>query len=171
MNKGLLIVGAGIYGVVAMEIASNMGVYDRIDFVDDTRTIAPNGKKVIGTIDCIKELSCKYQDAVVAIGNSEIRMSLIKRLMDETNLDIVSLVSPRAYVSPSACLMRGCIVEPMAVINSKCIISDGCIISAGAVLNHESLCGECAHIDCGATVAAGAIVPKGTKVCYGEVFK
>ena len=37
MNRNLLIVGAGIYGVVAYEIAADMGRFEKIDFVDDVR--------------------------------------------------------------------------------------------------------------------------------------
>lgn len=37
MNKNLLIVGASTYGVVASEIAADMGCFEKIDFVDDER--------------------------------------------------------------------------------------------------------------------------------------
>ena len=37
MNRNLLIVGAGIYGVVASEIVADMGCFDKIDFDDDIR--------------------------------------------------------------------------------------------------------------------------------------
>ena len=35
MNKNLLILGAGIYGLVAKEIAESMGCFGKIAFVDD----------------------------------------------------------------------------------------------------------------------------------------
>lgn len=43
MNKNLLIVGAGTYGVVASEIATDMGCFEKIAFVDDERKTTPNG--------------------------------------------------------------------------------------------------------------------------------
>ncbi len=49
MNKNLLIIGAGIYGVVAKEIAESMNCFEKIDFVDDNRKETPNCIKVIGT--------------------------------------------------------------------------------------------------------------------------
>lgn len=39
MNNNLLIVGAGIYGVVAKEITESMGYFEKIAFVDDTGCI------------------------------------------------------------------------------------------------------------------------------------
>lgn len=35
MGNNLLIVGAGIYALVAKEIAESMGGFDKIDFIDD----------------------------------------------------------------------------------------------------------------------------------------
>lgn len=98
-------------------------------------------------------------------------MSLLKKIKGETSCSIASLVSPKAYVSPSAEIMSGCIIEPMAVVHTGCVICTGCIISAGAVVNHATTCCDGVHVDCNATVAGYCIVPAGTKVCSGEVYK
>lgn len=171
MNKNLLIVGASTYGIVASDIAMDMGCFDKIDFVDDNRKTTPNGIDVIGTTKDIEKLVWQYSNIIVAIGNSEVRLSLIKKIEEETPYRIVSLVSPKAYVSSTAQIMKGCIIEPMAVIHTACVIHVGCIISAGAVINHASMCCEGVHIDCNATVAGYTIVPAGMKVCSGSVFQ
>ncbi len=69
MNKNLLIVGAGIYGVVAKEIAESMGCFEKIAFADDNAKTTPNGISVIGTTKDIENLVCDYYNVVVAIGN------------------------------------------------------------------------------------------------------
>lgn len=171
MNKNLLIIGAGTYGVVASEIAADMGCFDKIDFVDDERKTTPNGVEVVGTIRNIDELAIQYSNIVVAIGTPEVRLSLLNRIKEETPYRIVSLVSPKAYVSPSAQIMSGCIIEPMAVVHTGCVIYSGCIISAGAIVNHASMCCDGVHVDCNATVEGYCLVPAGTKVCSGEVYK
>lgn len=171
MNKNLLIVGAGIYGMVALEIARDMGCFEKIDFVDDTRETTPNGIAVIGTTKEIDMLASQYSNIVVAIGNSEVRLSLLKKIEEETPYRIVSLVSPKAYISPTAQLMKGCIVEPMAVIHTACMIHVGCLISAGAVINHGSMCCEGVHVDCNATIVGYSIVPAGMKISSGMVFQ
>ena len=79
MNKNLLIVGAGIYGAVAMEIAESMKCFDKIAFVDDNAKTTPKGIEVVGTTADIQRLSCKYNNAIVAIGNPEIRLNLIQK--------------------------------------------------------------------------------------------
>lgn len=170
-NKtNLLIVGAGIYSVVDYETAMDMGCFEKIDFVDDEKEITPNGIRVLGRICDLGDLSKEYDAAFVAIGNGEKRKMLLDQIERETSLNVVSLISPKAYVAPSAEISLGCIIEPMAVVHSKCVLQRGCIISAGAVLNHASQCGECAHVDCHATVAGFAYVPEKKKVCSGENF-
>ncbi len=171
MNKNLLIVGAGIYGLVAKEIAESMKCFDKITFVDDNKKTTPNGIEVIGTTADIDNLICEYNNIIVAIGNPEIRLNLIRKFEEETPCRIVTLVSPLAFVSPSAQIMKGSIIEPMAVIHTGAVIAVGCIISAGAVVNHASMCCDGVHVDCNATVAGCTLVPAGTKICSGEAFK
>lgn len=80
MNKNLLIIGASTYGVVASEIAADMGCFEKIDFVDDERKITPNGIDVIGTTQDIDELAIQYSNIIVTIGNPEVRLSLLTEL-------------------------------------------------------------------------------------------
>ena len=171
MNKNLLIIGAGTYGVVASEIAADMGCFEKIDFVDDERKTTPNGIDVVGTTQDIDELAIQYSNIIIAIGNPEVRLSLLNRIKEETPYRIVSLVSPKAYVSPSAQIMIGCIIEPMSVVHTGCVICPGCIISAGAVVNHATMCCDGVHVDCNATVEGYCLVPAGTKICSGEIYK
>lgn len=171
MNNNLLIVGAGVYGLVAKEIAESMGCFERIAFVDDNAKTTPNGIEVIGTAHDVDKLAVEYSNIIVAIGNPEVRLSLLNRIKEETPYQIVSLVSPKSHVSPSAQIMSGCIIEPMAVVHTGCVIATGCIISAGAVVNHASMCCDGVHVDCNATVEGYSLVPAGTKICSGEVYK
>ncbi len=170
MNKNLLIIGGGIYGAVAKEIAESMGCFDEIAFVDDSRKEAADGTAVIGTCADIGVLATGYPHMVVAIGNPEVRLPLLRKIEKETPCHIATLVSPRAYIAPSAQVMKGCIVEPMAVVHTSAVLSPGCIVSAGAVINHAVVCGEGVHVDCNATVEGSAHVPQKTKIPAGEVF-
>ena len=170
MNRNLLIIGAGVYGLVAKEVAESMGCFEKIDFLDDGATETPNGIPVLGKLVDLKNLSASYQNVIVAIGNPEVRMKMIHNVDKMTQYHLTTLVSPRAYVASSAQLGKGCVVEPMAVIHTGCIIGTGCLISAGAVINHLSICCDGVHVDCNATVAGNTIVPANTKVASGSLF-
>ena len=171
MNDNLLIVGAGAYGLVAKEIAQSMGCFDKIDFVDDNAQTAFDNSNVIGRIADIKDLASSYSNVVVAIGNPDVRLAIIQKVKDTACCQIVSLISPKAYVALSAKIDEGCIIEPMAVIHAACTLGVGCLISAGAVVNHAAVCGNGVHVDCNATVPGYVKVPSATKVYCGTVFK
>lgn len=170
MHKNLLIVGAGIYGLVAKEIAQSIGDYDRIAFIDDNRETAADGSAVLGTFADMGKYAEQFSDVIVAIGNPYVRSRLLDLIVKEKIFEIPTLVSPRAYIAPSARIMGGTIVEPMAVVHSNCVIHTGGIISAGAVINHECVCYKCVHVDCNATVPGGALVPENTKIPCGTVY-
>lgn len=159
----LLILGAGQYGVVARDIAESLNQFEKIDFLDDKNSFA------IGGLNDYEKFTKKYSAAFVAIGNPEIRSKLIKSLRN-VGYELPNLISKSCYISASAVLKDGIIVEPMAAVHTNTIINSGCIISAGAVINHNCILEECCHIDCNATVTKSAIVPKKTKVCSNTVF-
>lgn len=171
MKKKLLIIGAGVYGLVAKEIAESMGCFEKIDFLDDNAMETPNGIPVLGSCKDLASYSNMYSAAVVAIGNPDVRLSLLQRIEEESLMQIATLVSPLAYVSPTAQISKGSIVEPMAVIHTGCIIGKGCIISAGAVVNHVSICGDGVHVDCNAVVSGNTFVPPCKKIQSCTVYQ
>jgi len=164
MSNKLLIIGAGQYGMVAREAAESMGCFEKIDFLDD------NNPAAIGKTDDYKKLINEYKYAVVAMGNSELRLELLKKLED-AGFEIPVLIHSRAYVSPSAKIGVGTIIEPMAVVHTEVQIGKGCLISAGAILNHNSVIGDGTHINCGSVVNARTVVDKCTRTECGVVLK
>lgn len=170
MERKLIIIGAGTYGVVVHEIASDMGCFEKIDFVDDNRIKTPTGKDIVGKINDLKLMQEEYTDAIVAIGNPNMRLELLDLIKKNTFMNIATIISPKAYVSNSAVIHEGVVVEPYAVIQALCQINRGCFISAGAVVNHESYCGEGVHLDCNSTVNGYANVPPKFKLLSGTVF-
>ncbi|MBP3379633.1 MAG: hypothetical protein J6K77_02060 [Ruminococcus sp.] len=153
MSNNLLIVGAGQYGRLVKEIAVELGIYDKIDFVDD------NSDKAVCRISEIDSCYPEYGSAVVAIGDPVVRRSMIEMLLN-TKFEIAAVVSPRAYVSPTAKIGNGCVVEPFAAIQSEAVIGDGCFVSAGAVVNHNCVVGGYSHVDCNASVMKSSVVPE-----------
>ena len=164
MNRNLLILGAGQYGFVAKEIAESMECFDQIDFLDDANETA---------IDCLSAYRAyvdRYSQAIVAIGTAERRLHYIRGLAD-AGFRVASLVSPRAYVAPSAKTGIGAVVEPMAVINANARMGIGVIVCAGAIVNHDATVGDGCLLQCGSIIVSGTAVPKGTKTDYGAVFQ
>lgn len=157
MNQKLLILGAGQFGLLTKEIAESMACFEAIDFLDDNSPLA------VGRLSDYEALSGKYDSAIVAIGNPDLRLSWIQRLQ-EAGYQVAILVHPSAHVSPSAKLMKGTIIEANATVQANTTIATGCILSSGSVIRHNASVEEGCHIDCNAVVLSGATVPTKTKV-------
>ena len=157
MDNNLIIFGSGQYGCIAKEIALSMNCFDKINFLDD------NDKNAIGKIKDYKKFNDCYKKVAIAIGNPSIREKLIG-LIRKSDFQLTTLISPFAFVSPSAKIHEGCIIEPMAVVQANTELSEGVIVSSGAVINHNSFIGSVCHIDCNAVVKSNSIIESGTKI-------
>lgn len=164
MRKNLLILGAGQYGQVVRETAEAMGCFTKIDFLDD------NWPAALGKLAEYRCFNQDYSCAFVAMGNPGLRMQWLDRL-EQAGYELPVLIHPKAYVSPSATLRKGTIVEPIAVVNTDAVVEKGGLLCAGCVVNHNAHVMPICQIDCNAVVASNAIVPEGTKVLSGTVYE
>lgn len=164
MNKNLLILGAGQFGLTVKELAESVGFFEKIDFLDDNNSIA------VGKLTEYRRWTTNYSSAIVAIGLPTLRSELT-RCLEEAGFAVPTLISPFAYVSPSARLSVGAIVEPTATIQARASVGRGTIVSSGAVLRHDATVGDFCHCDCNSVVASSASVPSGAKVKMGEIFR
>ncbi len=161
MKRSLLIIGAGGHGKVVAEVARDCG-YEEIAFLDD------NSNEAIGKISEMQKFSSLYKEAFVAIGNNQVRGEIISRLENE-GYEIPVLMHPTAYISRTAKIQSGSVVEPKAIVNTNAEISEGCIISVGAIVDHDTKLEKCVHVNAGAIVKAGTTVKRFQKIDAGEV--
>ena len=161
MKRSLLIVGAGGHGKVVAEVARDCG-YEEIAFLDD------NSDEAIGKISEMKKFTSLYKEAFVAIGNNQVRGEILSRLENE-GYEIPVLTHPTAYISRTAKIRKGTVVEPKAIVNTNADIGEGCIISVGAIVDHNTKLEECVHVNAGAIVKAGTTVKQFQKIDAGEV--
>lgn len=163
MNNNLLILGAGGYGHVVREIAEDSGIFDKIDFLDDSSPLA------IGKFGDAEKFLKNYRNAVVALGNAELRLGYIEELR-AAGFQIPAIISPRAYVSKSAKIAAACVVEATAVVNANAALSEGVFVCAGAIVNHNSSVGKVCTLQCGSVAPANSSLPDKTALKYNEVY-
>lgn len=160
----LLIVGAGGHGKVVKEIAQAIGIYEKIDFVDD------NSLEAIGKTEDLQELRKQYESAFVGIGDNNLR-KVYFNILGEIGYAIPTLIHPTAYISKSAQISCGTVVEPKAIINAGVSIGMGGIVSVGAIVDHDVLIGDFVHVNAGAVCKAGSIVLAEMKIDAGQIFE
>ena len=159
--KRLLIIGAGGHGKVVAEVAEDIG-YDEIAFLDD------NAPEAIGKISELEKFKEQYREAFIGIGNNKVRSKLMQKLRDY-GYTVPVLIHPSVYVSRTAKIDSGTVVEPKAIVNANTEIGEGCIISVGAIVDHDVKIEDCCHINAGAIVKAGSKIESLRKLEAGEV--
>lgn len=154
----LLILGAGQYGLVAKEVAEAMNCFTQIDFLDD------HSKVAVGKLNDIENM--EYDAAFVAIGNPAVRSQYINRIEKAA-----TLIHPKAFVSLSAKIDEGCIVEAGAVICSDAKIGKGTIVMANAVVGHNATVGDCCQLKYNCSIPEMASVPSLQIVVCNSVWE
>ena len=160
----LLIIGAGGHGKVVKEVAECLGIYERIDFVDD------NAEFAVGKVEDLQNLKADYEAAFVGIGNNQLRKELLA-MLQACGYHIPVLVHPTAYVSKSAKISYGTVVEPKAIVNANSVVKAGCIVSVGAIVDHDVVLESCVHVNAGSICKAGSHVEETVKLEAGQVVK
>lgn len=164
LNNNLLILGAGGYGHVVREIAEDSGIFDKIDFLDDSSPLA------IGKFGDAEKFLKGYPNAVVALGNAELRLGYIEKLR-AAGFQIPAIISPRAYVSKSAKIGNGTIVEPFSAVNANSEVGIGVLLRCGSVIDHNAKVGDFCYIDCGVVVKANNSVGFKIKIAANSVVE
>lgn len=163
MENNLLICGAGGFGHVVKEIAEESGDFDKIAFLDDCSPLA------IGKLVDVEKFRGEYAYAAVAIGKSDVREDIFSRVK-AVGYALPPIVSRKAYVSKTAKLGDGVIVEPLAVVNTAAEIEEGTFICVGAIVDHNGKVGRFSTLQSGCAVAANAVVPEKTVVDYNKAY-
>lgn len=165
-GMNLLILGAGSQGPVVMEIAQALGIFSRIDYLDDD----PNKRTAIGPLSDYERLREIYPVAIASFGNSALRREYYDKLT-AAGYAIPRLIHPTASISGSSVkLGKGVVVEPKVIIGNNVTVEDNVILSAGCVLDRGCVIHANAHVGCACTVTRGSHVAEGQRIPAGMVF-
>lgn len=103
---------------------------------------------------------------VIAIGNNEIRKSIVKKLGLPAE-SYGSLVHPTAIISPSASIGVGTVIMANTIVSADTYIGDHVIINSGAIVEHDNRIGNYVHVAPRATLTGAVTVNEGTMVGAG----
>lgn len=138
MKEKLLLVGAGGFGRVVLEHASEL--YN-CSFVDDGEAVEVDGVPVIGEIADLPAFYPEYRQLIVTIGNNKLREKVYKTAA-EIGYCFPNIIVPSAYISPRANIGNGCVILNNVVIQNNAIIGNGVILNPGVEIHHDSEVGN-----------------------------
>lgn len=169
--KRLAIYGAGGHGKVVADTASMLN-WDEITFYDD---FWPQYKKssiwpVVGDYKNLITNLTKYDGVIVAFGNCVVRLKKMRELY-VLDAPIISLIHPRAFISPNATLGYGSVVFAGAVINIDARVGDAAIINTGATVDHDCFIGPGVHVCPGANISGGVEVGESSWIGVGSCVR
>lgn len=174
--REIVILGGGGHSKVLIEtiLACNNDI--RIVLLDDKFTIDKSvevlGFPIIGKLGKIYEFDFKekYTNAVVAIGNSDLRIKWIKNIQ-ENGYRVPSFIHPTAYISPSSSIESGTVVFAKAVVQSNVKIGKGAILNSNVIIEHDGIVGDGSHICPGVSIAGNVKVGNSSWIGIGSTIK
>ncbi|MGI8649515.1 MAG: DapH/DapD/GlmU-related protein [Rubrobacter sp.] len=166
----VVIVGAGGYGRVALDVLIASGLENQvIGFYDDacaTLAQAIRGVPVVGDVAMLKSmLSVESAYVVVAITDATARLKIANSIRSLGG-EFFKATHPLSYVSEAATVGDGSVLAAGAVVHPDASIGSHCFIGPGAVVDRDAEVGAGAWLSAGSVVGVGAIV--GAKVVIGN---
>lgn len=155
-EKKLIILGAGGFGQSVAELAALLGKWESIYFADDRwpEHQYAGQYSIISNISSLKNQDLEGFEAIVAVGNNQIRQKWLQLLLD-LSVPLTTIVHPQAVIAPSANTGQGVIIMAGCIIGSNSLIQQGVILNIGTLLDHDVIVEEYVHLSVGVRVASG----------------
>jgi sugar O-acyltransferase (sialic acid O-acetyltransferase NeuD family) len=164
-SKELYLAGTGTFGAEVAEWAQDAGwtVAGLIELRDRPHV----GARARGRPVLAPEMLPAGAPVLIAAGGDR-RAHRVQLSSD--GLRAVTIVHPRAHVSPSARLAAGCIVAPGAVIGAETVVGEHTLVSRGALIGHHVRVGDFVSLLPGSNIGGNAEVGDRTSVGMGAVI-
>lgn len=155
-ERTLVIIGAGGHGKAVAEAALLSGEWQRIVFVDDRwpELRASFGWPVVTDLAGLAALEIQVAGAIAAVGNNVAREQWVKAI-HAAGLPLVTVVHPRACVSPAAVIGTGTAIMALAMVGVDAVIGEAAIVNAHTTVDHDARLGDFAHLGVGVQLAGG----------------
>jgi len=166
MEDAIILVGGGGHCISCIDVIEAENIYNIAGIIDIEKNVGKFilGYKIIGTDDMLIDLSKKYNNFLLTIGQiktPEIRMKIFDKLT-QLNVNLPVIKSPNSYISKHTQIGEGTIVMHGAKINADTRIGKNCIINTGAIIEHNAIIGDNCHISTGSTINGGTVINQGT---------
>lgn len=177
MNKVSIIGGSG-HAKVIIDLAEVLGYEIEKVYDQDLQRKTLLSFKIEHSFKDVKE------NTIVAIGNNSIR----KKITEEFQLNMPSMVHPKSTVSKFAEIGYGTVVMAGVSVNAEARIGKHCILNTNCSVDHDCIIrdyvhispnvgiagnveiGECTHIGIGSNIIQGIKIGKNCVIGAGSVI-
>ena len=173
--KSLLLIGGGGHCRSCIDVIETEGKYKIAGIVNQTDGCGESvlGYDVLGGDDNLAELYKKHPNALITVGqiqNADLRVKLFQHLQS-LGFELVTIISPRAYVSKNSSLGIGTIVMHDALVNTGAKIGNNCILNTKSLVEHDAIVEDHCHISTSSVVNGGTIIREKTFIGSNTITK
>lgn len=171
-----IILGGGGHAKVLIDAIQAGGRVEVIGILDHDSALKGKlilGVPVLGSDEIIRELTGDADSFIVgigSIGDPSTRVALFEKAL-AAGLKPLTVVHPKAVVSPYAKVGEGCMLYAGCIINPDAIIGRNVIINTGAIIEHDCNIGDHVHVATGARLAGTVNVGMGAHIGAGAVIR
>ena len=167
--KNIYLIGGGGHCHSCIDVIEQESKYQIKGIFDLSNNIGKDilGYKVIGTDSDIESYIKKENYFLVTIG----QIGAPDKRLEYLQLNLATVISPRAYVSKNSTIESGTIIMHDAIINANTKIGSNCIINSKALIEHDVIIGNNCHISTAAVINGSVIVGNDTFIGSGAVTK
>jgi len=139
----IIIIGAGGYSKVIVDIIHNDQKYEIAGFIDNNLPIGHKvlDYKVLGKEEEINNLINKQEifGGVIAIGDNFIRSNVEKKIKQLCNeFKFINCIHPKSNIAFNVVMGEGNVVMAGATINTSSEISNHCIFNTNCSIDHDN---------------------------------
>lgn len=169
-KKKVVIIGAGEYSRVILEILHKDDKISPAGFIDDNKSLHNreiSGVKVLGGSEILQDLpGMGISHFIVSVGVPKVRASLFDLCLDSGMSPIIA-IHPGACISESAVIEDGSVIEAFAVIAVNCRVERGVFVTQNCSVSHDCILREFCHLAPGCNLGGSVIVGRGSLVGVG----
>lgn len=174
--KKIIFWGAKGQAKVLHELVGSLG-YSLIALFDNDSSIQSPFDNIplfygeAGLLTWLKENEASRHNFLIAIGGQRgyQRLEIQERLLSH-GFTPMTAIHPKAFVSESAKIGKGCQILVHATICCNVSIGDACIINTSASVDHETSVGRGTHIGPGATICGCVSIGKASFIGAGATI-
>jgi sugar O-acyltransferase (sialic acid O-acetyltransferase NeuD family) len=152
----LVLIGGGGHCKSCIDVIEQQGQFEIVGILDVPQKQGETilGYKIIGSDDDCEKLhnaGCVFLITVGQIKTASVRKNIFEKLQS-IDAEIVSIVSPHAYISKYANIAKGTIVMHNVVVNAGSSVGQNCILNTGCTIEHDAKIGNHTHVSTGVFV-------------------
>lgn len=166
------IYGAGGLGVETLDILSPLLAQKQqvsVKFTIDDEFISQT-PKLIHEIPVIGFSKTQTGQVTIAIGEPALRDKVMLELANST-MQLASIISQHAIVSPYASIGAGCIVAPLCSIQARATLKDNVAVNTSAIIGHDVVVEQSSVISSQVNLGGGVHIGKASYIGMGALIK